>query len=161
MICPFLSTATPLGPISLPAPILFYDSQTESVHSVGTFSFICAVDFIFLVETTHLKLAIWGEDANPSVVVVSYNNVAVHVDCDPCGALQLPRWTTSDTKPHLKLSIIWKYLEIRIQLVQNINNEELIFIRTWQNDRHRPVCTGCCCLPQRSVHYWRSRCLVG
>lgn len=31
MICPFLSTATPLGPINLPAPILFCDSQMDSL----------------------------------------------------------------------------------------------------------------------------------
>lgn len=60
-------------------------------HSVEHFKFVQR-KYIFapLVETTYLELAIRGEDANPSVVIVSYNDVPVHVHCDPCGALQLP-----------------------------------------------------------------------
>ena len=61
---------------------------------------------ICLDESAHLELSIRGEDADPSVVVISDDDVSVHVHCDPCGALQLPRGTTSDPKPHLKLPVI-------------------------------------------------------
>lgn len=40
MMCPFLSTATPFGPISLPAPILFCDSHMEGF---GYSTFGCTV----------------------------------------------------------------------------------------------------------------------
>lgn len=57
-------------------------------------------------ERNHLELAVRGEDANPPVVIVSDNYVAVHVHCDTCGALQLPWGATPDPEPHLKLAII-------------------------------------------------------
>lgn len=120
MMWPFLSTATPFGPINLPAPILFCDRKREDLFS-GLYSSkkkniffyfinIKYIFFFFLADTIYLKFAIWGEDANPSVVIVSYNDVTVHVHCDSCGALQLSWRATSDPKPHLKLTIIWEYL---------------------------------------------------
>lgn len=123
----------------------------------GTFK-IWAVKRFFLfplAENIHLELAIRGEDANPSVVVVGYNYVTVHVHCDPCGALQLPWWATSDPKPHLKLAIIWEHLEKEnIQLFQNLNNAITcyIFILAQENTdlyalvvavcHHNPSVTG-------------------
>lgn len=125
MICPFLSTATPLGPISLPAPILFCDSQRDSLVIQQNILNLCSENiFFFLAKIIHLELSIRGEYANPSVVVVSYDYVTVHVHCDPRGALQLPWWTTSDPKPHLKLAVIWEYLQKeKIKLLQILNNE--------------------------------------
>lgn len=126
-------------------------------HSVEHLKFEQWKDFFLfpLAENIHLELAIRGEDANPSVVVVGYNYVTVHVHCDPCGALQLPWWATSDPKPHLKLAIIWEHLEKEnIQLFQNLNNAITcyIFILAQENTdlyalvvavcHHNPSVTG-------------------
>lgn len=113
MMCPFLSTATPLGPIKRPAPILFCERQKEKMCHLAACVRLAwgkASHFIFMFSA-HLEFAIWGEDANPSVVVVSHNDVTIHVHCDPCGALQLARGPASDPKPHLELPVIWKHLE--------------------------------------------------
>lgn len=59
---------------------------------------------------SHLELAVRGEDADPSVVVVGHHNVAVHVHGDTCGSLQLSRGATSDPEPHLELTIVGKNL---------------------------------------------------
>lgn len=106
MMCPFLSTATPLGPISRPAPILFCGVHESLKNS--TFSFQKLPE-----NGVHLKLAVGGENANPSVVIVGHDDVAIHVHRDPGGTLQLPRWTTSNPKPHFKLAVIRKYLRQR------------------------------------------------
>lgn len=67
--------------------------------------------FFSLKRSSHLELAVGGEDANPPVVIVCHDDVTIHVHCDPCGTLQLPWWTTSDPKPHLTLTVIWKHLK--------------------------------------------------
>ncbi len=59
---------------------------------------------------SHLKLAIRGEDADPSIVIVGHHNVTVHVHSDACRSLQLPRRPTSDPEAHLELAIIGEYL---------------------------------------------------
>lgn len=65
----------------------------------------------FSVFFRHLELAVWGEDANPSIVVIGYNDVTVHVDCHTRRALQLPWWSAPYTKPHLKLAVVGKHLQ--------------------------------------------------
>lgn len=59
---------------------------------------------------SHLKLAVRGEDADPSIVVVGHHDVTVHVHGDACGSLQLPWRPPSDPKAHLELPVIGKYL---------------------------------------------------
>ena len=59
---------------------------------------------------SHLKLAIRGEDADPSIVIVSHHDVTVHVHSDACRSLKLPRRATSDPKAHLELAIIGEHL---------------------------------------------------
>lgn len=44
-----------------------------------------------LISSSHLELALWGEDADPTVVIVCHNNVSIGVHCHTCGTLQLPR----------------------------------------------------------------------
>lgn len=64
----------------------------------------------FLVLLTDLELAVRGEDADPSVVVVGHDDVAVHVHRHPGGALQLPRGATSDPEAHLELAVVGEHL---------------------------------------------------
>lgn len=59
MMCPFLSTATPLGPINLPAPILFCDSQRDSLL---IFSGICAVKKTFFFWLSPFTLNLPSEE---------------------------------------------------------------------------------------------------
>lgn len=162
MMCPFLSTATPLGPISLPAPILFCDGQRDQRLSITKTWKKKKHSFFSLKKSGHLELAVGGEDANPPVVIVGHDDVTVHVHCDPCGTLQLPRWTTSDPKPHLKLTVVWKHLKKKKKKREAVYpgrpttaHHSIPRRRTW----HWPVCTDCCCLPPQSVHCWMRRCL--
>lgn len=60
---------------------------------------------------SHLELAVRGEDADPSVVVVGHHDVAVHVHGDARRSLQLSRRATSDPKPHLELAVVGKNLD--------------------------------------------------
>ena len=59
----------------------------------------------------HLKFALSREDANPSVVVVSHHDVAVHIHGDTGRPLQLSRRATSDAKAHLELAVVGKNLQ--------------------------------------------------
>lgn len=58
----------------------------------------------------YLKLSIRGKDADPSVVIIGYYNVTIHVHGDTRRSLQLPWRTTSDPEAHFKLSVIGEYL---------------------------------------------------
>lgn len=57
-----------------------------------------------------LELALRGEDADPSIVIVGHHNVTVHVYSDASWSLQLPRRATSDPEAHLELAVIGEHL---------------------------------------------------
>lgn len=59
----------------------------------------------------HLKFALSREDANPSVVVVSHHDVAIHVHGDASRSLQLSRRATPDAEAHLELAVIGENLK--------------------------------------------------
>lgn len=60
---------------------------------------------------SHLELAVGGEDADPSVVIVGHHDVAVHVHGDAGGSLQLARRATSDPEAHLELAVVGEHLQ--------------------------------------------------
>lgn len=59
----------------------------------------------------HLKFALGGENANPSVVVVGHHNVAVHVHGDAGRSLELPRRPAPDAEAHLELAVVGEDLK--------------------------------------------------
>lgn len=59
----------------------------------------------------HLKLAVRGEDADPSIVIIGHDDVTVHVHSDAGRSLQLSRRPTSDPKAHLELAIVGEHLK--------------------------------------------------
>lgn len=114
---------------------------------------------------SHLELAVRGEDADPSVVIVGHHNVAVHVHGDTCGSLQLSRGATSDPEPHLELAIVGKNLGWKEKERRNERERETL---EWNLNPHclvprgrrcasSPVCTGCCCRPPPLCRCWRPR----
>lgn len=61
--------------------------------------------------SSHLKLAVGGEDADPAIVVVGHHDVSVHVHGDARRPLQLPRGATSDPEAHLELAVVGENLQ--------------------------------------------------
>lgn len=135
MMCPFLSTATPLGPMSRPAPILFCDAERQKSSLVlfqaegkwwgrKTPKDYFLIDFTYEqplneafsavqpAQRSYLKLPIRREDADPPIVIVGHHNVTVHVNSDTRWSLQLPWRPTSDPKAHLELAIIGENLQL-------------------------------------------------
>lgn len=60
--------------------------------------------------TPHLKLALWGEDADPAIVVVRNDDIPIEVHSDTCGTLQLPRGAAADTESQAELAFIGENL---------------------------------------------------
>lgn len=67
---------------------------------------------MFFFFLPHLEFSVRGKDANPSIVVIGYDNVTTHVDSHAGWALQLSWWSAPYSKSHLKLAIIGKHLKI-------------------------------------------------
>ncbi len=66
----------------------------------------------------YLEFPIRGKDADPSVIIISYNNVSIGVDCHSCWPLQLSWRTTPDTEARFELPIIGKNLHKNKQIIQ-------------------------------------------
>lgn len=58
----------------------------------------------------HLELALGGEDADPAVVVVSDDDVPVHVHRDAGRALQLPGGAAAHTEAQPELPLVGEHL---------------------------------------------------
>lgn len=104
----------------------------------------------------HLELAVRGEDANPSVVIVGHHDVAVHVHGDTRGSLQLSRRATSDPEPHLELAVVGKNLTRQRQM-EALERIPSPHCSVPVGRASSPGCTGCCCRPPPLCRYWRSR----
>lgn len=86
----------------------------------------------------YLKFPIGGEDADPSVIIISYNNVSICVDCHSCRPLQLSWRTTPDPEARFELPIIGKHLHKNKQTTQFCIkcNKTLSLCLYWSQVKH-------------------------